>query len=165
MAKAAGASTIITSSSDEKLKYVKDTFGADYTINYKKTPNWAEVANEITKGEGVDYIIENGGSGTIKQSLECIKMGGIISVVGFLSVAKQDDMPDVALLALSKGCVVRGITVGSKQLAEQMVKFVSKKGLRPPVQKEFDFNHQGIIAAYDYLESGGHTGKICIRKV
>lgn len=165
LAKAAGAFTIITSSSDEKLKYVKDKFGADYTINYKETPNWAEVAKEITKGEGVDYIIENGGSGTIKQSLECIKKGGIISVVGFLSSAKQDDMPDVAFLTLLKGCIVRGITVGSKQLAEQMVKFVCEKGLHPPVEKVFEFNHEGILAAYDMLESGGHIGKICISKV
>ena len=144
---------------------MQDKFGADYTINYKKTPNWAEAAKEITKGEGVDHIIENGGSGTIKQSIDCIKMGGIISVVGFLSSAKQDDMPDVALLALSKGCIVRGITVGSKQLTEQMVRFVSKKELHPPVEKVFEFNHQGINAAYDYLESGGHTGKVCISKV
>ncbi|TIC69036.1 hypothetical protein E3Q02_01064 [Wallemia mellicola] len=165
LAKAAGASTIITSSSDDKLKYVKDKFGVDYTINYKSTPNWTEVAKEITKGEGVDHIIENGGSGTIKQSLDCLKMGGIISVIGFLSLAKQDDMPDVALLALSKGCIVRGITVGSKQLTEQLVNFVSKKDLHPPVEKVFEFSHQGIIAAYDYLESGNHTGKICISKV
>lgn len=165
MAKAAGASTIITSSSDDKLKYVKDNFGADYTINYKSTPNWAEAAKEITKGEGIDHIIENGGSGTIKQSLDCIKMGGIISVIGFLSLAKQDDMPDVALLALSKGCIVRGITVGSKQLTEQLVNFISKKELHPPVEKVFEFTHPGIIAAYDYLESGNHIGKICISKV
>jgi NADPH:quinone reductase-like Zn-dependent oxidoreductase len=37
LAKAAGAVTIITSSSDEKLEYVKDKYGAHFTINYKKT--------------------------------------------------------------------------------------------------------------------------------
>jgi hypothetical protein len=33
---------------------------------------------------------------------------GVISVIGFLSAAKQEEMPDVAGLALAKGAVVRG---------------------------------------------------------
>ncbi|KUF95716.1 Chitin synthase [Phytophthora nicotianae] len=38
LAKAAGATTIITSSSDEKLQFVKEKFGFEYTFNYRKTP-------------------------------------------------------------------------------------------------------------------------------
>ncbi|KAF2019569.1 putative zinc-type alcohol dehydrogenase-like protein [Aaosphaeria arxii CBS 175.79] len=162
LAKAAGATTIITSSSDEKLELVQKKYGADYTINYKKTPDWASEANKITGGHGVDYIFENGGSGTIKQSIDCIAMGGIISVIGFLSAAKQEDMPDVAGLALSKGAVVRGITVGSKQLLEELVRFVHRKKLSPPVEKEFQFGNDGVQAAFDYLASGNHIGKVCI---
>lgn len=162
LAKAAGATTIITSSSDEKLELVQKKYEADYTINYKNTPDWAAEVNKMTGGHGVDYIFENGGSGTIKQSLDCIAMGGIISVVGFLSVAKQEDMPDVAGLALAKGAVVRGITVGSKQLAEELVRFVLKRKLSPPVEKEFDFNNKDIQAAFDYLVGGSHIGKVCI---
>lgn len=44
LAKAAGARTIITSSSDEDLDYVQSRFGADQIINYKKTLDWATVA-------------------------------------------------------------------------------------------------------------------------
>lgn len=162
LAKAAGATTIITSSSDDKLRLVKEKYGLDYVINYKTTPGWAVEAKRITGGRGVDYILENGGSGTIKQSLECIAMGGIISVIGFLSQAKQEDMPDVAGLALSKGSVVRGITVGSKQLLEEMVRFVVQRNLSPPVEKTFGFSPKEVIAAYEYLKSGTHVGKVCI---
>ena len=38
---ASGATVIVTSSSDEKLK-VAAKLGAKYLINYKKTPNWHE---------------------------------------------------------------------------------------------------------------------------
>lgn len=162
LAKAAGARTIITSSSDDKLAYVQKKYGADYTINYKTQPNWAAEANKLTGGEGVDFILENGGSGTIKQSIDCIKMGGIIAVIGFLSTAKQEDMPDVAGLALSKGCIVRGITVGSKQLLEELVRFVVSKELQPPVEKTFGFSMEEVSAAYDYMQGGTHIGKICI---
>jgi len=162
LAKAVGAITVVTSSSDDKLKFVKEQYGADYTINYKTTPNWASEANKITGGRGVNHIFENGGSGTIKQSIECITMGGVISVIGFLSAAKQEDMPDVAGLALSKGCIVRGITVGSKQLLDDLVQLVVQKKLKPPVEKIFRFDADQVQAAYDYLASGGHIGKVCI---
>ncbi|KFZ01175.1 hypothetical protein V501_10171 [Pseudogymnoascus sp. VKM F-4519 (FW-2642)] len=162
LAKAAGARTIITSSSDDKLEFVQKKYGVDHIINYKSTPDWAAEAKKITGGEGVDYILENGGSGTIKQSIECIKMGGSIAVIGFLAAAKQEDMPDVAGLALSKGCIVRGITVGSKQLLEELVQFVVTKGLEPPVEKTFGFSPEEVMAAYEYMQGGSHVGKICI---
>lgn len=162
LAKAAGARTIITSSSDDKLAFVQKKYGADHIINYKSTPDWAAEANKITGGEGVDYIMENGGSGTIKQSIECIRMGGSIAIIGFLAAAKQEDMPDVAGLALSKGCIVRGITVGSKQLLEELVQFVVNKGLQPPVEKTFGFTPEDVVAAYEYMQGGSHVGKICI---
>jgi NADPH:quinone reductase-like Zn-dependent oxidoreductase len=44
LAKAAGATTIVTSSSDEKLKMVQANFRAHHLINYKNTPNWAAEA-------------------------------------------------------------------------------------------------------------------------
>lgn len=162
LAKAAGATTIITSSSDEKLKIVKEKYGADHTINYKTTPDWSSEALKITGQHGVDHILENGGAGTIKQSVSCIAMGGIISIIGFLATAKQEDMPDVAGLALSKGCIIRGINVGAKQFLEDLVRFVVKKELKPPVEKTFGFDPEQVQDAYNYLASGRHIGKVCI---
>lgn len=71
-------------------------------------------------------------------------------------------MPDVAGLALSKGAVVRGIMVGSKQLLEEAVRFISQHQLRLPVEKEFPFTQEGVESAYKYLVSGQHIGKVCI---
>ncbi|EMC96309.1 hypothetical protein BAUCODRAFT_69777 [Baudoinia panamericana UAMH 10762] len=161
LAKAAGAITIITSSSDEKLKMAKEQYGADHLINYKTNPNWAAEANKITEGRGVDIIFENGGSGTIEQSVECVARGGIIAVIGFLSPAKE--MPDVASLVLGKGCIVRGINVGAKQLTDDLVAFVCGKNLQMPVEKIFKFTKEDILEAYKYLESGSHVGKVAIQ--
>ncbi|MGG6495756.1 UNVERIFIED_CONTAM: zinc-binding dehydrogenase, partial [Bacteroidetes bacterium 56_B9] len=65
LAKAAGARTIITSSSDEKLEKAKTEYGADHGINYTTTPEWGAEAKKLTEDRGVDIIFENGGSGTI----------------------------------------------------------------------------------------------------
>ena len=161
LAKAAGAITIITSSSDDKLKMAKEKYGADHTINYKTSTDWDKEALKITDGRGVDFIIENGGSGTIAQSCNCIARGGIIAVVGFLKAAEE--MPDVAGLVLGQGCIVRGINVGAKQLTEELVAFVCSKNLQMPLEKTFGFTRDEVIEAYKYLESGSHVGKICIK--
>ncbi|KAI8630948.1 chaperonin 10-like protein [Xylariaceae sp. FL1651] len=58
LAKAAGATTIVTSSSDKKLESVKSRLGPDYTINYKTNPDWATEVQNIMNGNGVDHIIE-----------------------------------------------------------------------------------------------------------
>ncbi|PLB43833.1 NAD(P)-binding protein [Aspergillus steynii IBT 23096] len=148
LAKAAGAITIITSSSDDKLQYVKEKYGVDHVINYKKSPDWASEVQKITGGRG--------------QSLDAIAFGGTIAVVGFLSIAAQEDMPDVALLALGKGANVRGIMIGSKQMLEDAVCFIGSHDLAIPVEKTFKFGRASVINAFDYMTSGQHIGKICI---
>ena len=146
--------------SDEKLKMAREKYGAEHCINYKTTTDWVEAANHLTHGKGVDIVIENGGSGTIAQSIECVARGGIVAVVGFLAPAKE--MPDVASMVLGKGCIVRGINVGAKQLTEEMVQFVCGKNLHMPVEKTFSFTREEVLAAFKYLESGGHVGKIAV---
>lgn len=89
--------------------------------------------------------------------------GGSVAVIGFLAACPQDRMPDVAALALSKGAVVRGIMVGSKQHLEEVTRFVVARGLAVPVEKEFGSGREDIIAAFEYLTSGAHVGKVCIR--
>ncbi|KAJ5103379.1 Polyketide synthase enoylreductase, partial [Penicillium argentinense] len=159
LAKAAGARTIITSSSDDKLRYVKEKYHADHIINYKKTPDWASEVRKITDGRGVDFILENGGSGTIQQSLSAIAYGGNIAVIGFLSVAPQGEMPDVAGLALGKGANIRGIMIGSKEMLEDAVRFIGNHNLQIPVEKTFNFSRDEVVDAFDYMTGGQHIGK------
>jgi NADPH:quinone reductase-like Zn-dependent oxidoreductase len=100
LAKAEGAVTIITSSSDDKLTQVQKTYSAYYTINYKSNPNSSRDVLSITNGHGADFIFETGGAGTIGQSIEAVAYGGIIAVIGFLASCPQEKIPDVAALAL-----------------------------------------------------------------
>jgi NADPH:quinone reductase-like Zn-dependent oxidoreductase len=69
-AKAAGATVIATTSSDEKAKRL-EKMGADVVINYKTDSNWGETAKRLSPGKaGVDFVIEVGGPGTMAQSLK-----------------------------------------------------------------------------------------------
>ena len=71
-------------------------------------------------------------------------------------------MPDVAGLALGKGCVIRGINVGAKQLSDDMAKFACEKNLAIPIDQTFGFTKDEVVKAYKSLEEAGHAGKICI---
>jgi NADPH:quinone reductase-like Zn-dependent oxidoreductase len=75
------------------------------------------------KQEGVSHILEVGGPSTMAQSLNAIKIDGVISIIGFLGggADKQSSFLDV----LSHVCIVRGIYVGSRVQFEDMVSSTS----------------------------------------
>jgi NADPH:quinone reductase-like Zn-dependent oxidoreductase len=161
LAKAAGAVTIITSSSDEKLAYVKEIYGVDHTINYSTHPDWEKKVLEVTHGEGVDFVIENGGNGTIAKSIESIKNGGQIALIGFLS--QSETIPDVVMGLLAKGATARGINVAPKQLSEELIRFVHAKKLSMPVEKVFGFSEEEVHAAYNNVQRQSQIGKTVIK--
>lgn len=158
IAKKAGAVTVITSSSDKKLEEVKRKYGIDYGVNYKTNPEWGKEVKKLTGG--ADFIIENGGSSSFTQAFEAVATGGIINAVGVIQPAQQEQMPDIALLSLVKEASVRGYQVGSKELAQQLIRFTETKGLKIPIDKTFPF--EKAPEAIEYLARGAHIGKVCI---
>ncbi|OJT02684.1 Zinc-type alcohol dehydrogenase-like protein [Trametes pubescens] len=158
LAVASGATVIVTSSSDEKLKIAK-SLGATHTINYRTTPNWDEEALKITNGRGVDHILEVGGPGTIMKSANAIRYGGTISIIGF--IAGQADVSALPLKILGKAAVVHGILVGSRTQFEDMNRLITAVQLKPVVDKVFTFEE--LRKAYEYQESQQHVGKVVVK--
>jgi NADPH:quinone reductase-like Zn-dependent oxidoreductase len=156
-AKIYGAKVIITSSSDEKLARAK-ALGADETINYKITPNWEKKVYELTNRTGVDHVVEVGGAGTLAKSLQAVRIGGRISLIGVLSgrVSEIDPLP-----ILFKSLAVQGIYVGSRQMFEVMNQKISERKLKPIIDRVFTFSE--AKAAYSYLKSANHFGKVVIQ--
>lgn len=166
IASAAGAVTIVTSSSDEKLAKAKE-LGATHVINYRTTPDWAAETMKITEGRGVQHIIEVGGTLTLQASFDAIAFNGFIHCIGHitnpdpLGAGKNLHGPDAAFLALDRLCCLRGVVVGSREQLQDMLACFSAKQIRPVVDRVFDFDE--TRQAYDYLWSSAHTGKIVIR--
>ncbi|KAI0673129.1 NAD-P-binding protein [Trametes maxima] len=158
LAVASGATVIATSSSDRKLEIAKK-LGAAHTINYKTTPDWDQEVLKITNGRGVDYILEVGGPGTLMKSVNAIRYGGTISLIGF--VAGQADVNALPVMVLSKSVILRGILIGSRSQFEDMNRLISAVKLRPVVDKVFSF--EDTRKAYEYQESQQHVGKVVIK--
>jgi NADPH:quinone reductase-like Zn-dependent oxidoreductase len=150
-----GARVIATSSSDAKLGRLKD-MGAVELINYKTTPDWDKRVLEATDGLGVDHVVEIGGPGTLPKSLNAVKTGGIVSLIGILTGAGQiDPMP-----LLFKNARLQGIMVGSRAMFEEMNRAMTANEVHPEIDRIFPFTE--AREAYRYLESGAHFGKVCI---
>ncbi|PLB44219.1 zinc-binding oxidoreductase [Aspergillus steynii IBT 23096] len=160
LAKAAGAKVIATTSSDEKSKKLQE-LGADHVVNYRTTPNWGEVARQLTPDQaGVDYIMDIGGTDTLEQSLKCIKMDGIITLIGFLGASDQAQ-PGL-LEALSHICTVRGVYVGSRAMLKDMVQAFEVNNIRPVLDSNVFKLEQGK-EAFEYLAAQRHIGKVVVQ--
>ena len=156
-AKAAGAKTIITSSSDEKLEIAKG-LGADHIINYKEFPDWEKEVLKLTEGKGVDNVIEVGGPGTLEKSISSTKVSGRISLIGVLS--GQPEQNPSPMMIMLKRLTLQGIYVGSRDMFESMNKAIEANAIKPVIGKTFEF--EDAASAFDYLKSGSHLGKIVI---
>ena len=150
-----GAQAIVTSSSDKKLARAKQ-LGATHGVNYKANPDWEKAVAELTGG-GVDHVVEVGGPGTLARSLRAVRIGGKITLIGVLSGAAEIN----PMLIFSRQANVQGISVGSRQMFEDMNRAIAVSGLKPIIDKAFSFND--VPAAYRYLQSAQHFGKIVIR--
>ncbi len=156
-AKLHGAHVIVISSSDEKLQRAID-LGADEGINYLSTPEWGKEIKRLTGADGVDLIVEVGGQKTLPQSLRAVRAGGTISLIGVLS----GNHMDVSLgLIVTRKVRLQGISVGSRDGMEAMMRAISQHTVKPVIDRTFAFEE--LRESLDYLASGAHFGKICIR--
>jgi len=151
-----GVRAIVTSSSDAKLARARE-MGAWETINYRDTPDWQDAVRAMTAGRGVDQVIEVGGPGTLERSIQSVRVGGRISLIGILTgVAGQVNPTPI----MRNSITVDGIYVGSRDMFEDMNEAISANSLKPVIDTAFPFTE--ARAAYHRMRAGGHFGKIVV---
>ncbi len=153
--KAMDANVIITSSSNEKLERAKE-LGADHTINYNENPEWGSEAFSLSNG-GVNLVIEIGGESTFPQTLNALRIGGHISVIGALGGINVE----LNLMQMVfKNVHVHGITVGSREDHMELNNFMEKHEIHPVIGKTVGIDK--VINEIYGMSSGSHFGKIVI---
>ena len=151
-----GARVIATTGSDEKIARLR-RLGAHEVINYRTNPNWDARVREVTDGRGADLVIEVGGPGSLATSIAAIRYCGHISAIGNLAGKATID-PGTLFAKRASMC---GIQVGSRDMFEAMVRAMEISKLEPVIDRVFEFGE--ARAAYEYLASVKHFGKIVIR--
>ncbi len=151
-----GARVVATSSNDEKIERLKD-LGADNTINYRTREDWDTAVLESVGKPGVDHVIEVGGADTLARSLNSVRIGGHIALIGALSGSGTINPINVFM----KSVRLQGIFTGSRTMFEDMNRAISVNKLEPVIDRVFDFDD--VKAALNHMGSGSHFGKIVVR--
>jgi NADPH:quinone reductase-like Zn-dependent oxidoreductase len=155
IAKALGARTIVTSSSDAKLARAAE-LGADVTVNHAGGDVKAAV-EAATGGRGADVVVEHVGEATWRTSLDVAAREGRIAVCG----ATSGPNPPAALHRIWwKQLTVLGSTMGTKADFEGAYALVAEGRARPVVDEVVPLAE--IRAAHARLEAGEQLGKIVL---
>jgi NADPH:quinone reductase-like Zn-dependent oxidoreductase len=154
IAKAHGASVIVTSRSDDKLEQAK-ALGADHGINSRRE-DWVEAVYRITGDEGAHHILEIAGGANLGQSIRAVAVHGQISVIG---VFEGFEVAGPAGPLLLKSPVIQGISVGHRRSLEDFVRAIDSTGIKPVIDARYPL--EDLHQALDHLDRGAF-GKIVI---
>ncbi|KAJ7471090.1 alcohol dehydrogenase superfamily protein [Mycena latifolia] len=159
---ASGATVIATSSSDEKLKIAKD-LGAAHLINYRTTPDWDRKVLEITGGIGADRVVDVAGNATLQRSINSVKLGGSIDILGVVGGVTDVSPIDIILPTLFRSLKLRGLYVGSIPQLQSTMKLIAANPAktRPIIDRVFPFAE--AKAAFAYLASQTNVGRVVIQ--
>lgn len=173
MAKAAGATVIVTAGSDDKCQACL-ALGADHAINYKTTDFVAET-KRLTAGAGVDVILDMVAGDYVAREVEALAEDGrlvIIAVQGGL------DSGFNAGLVLRRRLTITGSTLRprpiefkgaiARALREHVWPAIESGRIKPVIHSVFAALQagaglpSGAAQAHALMESNQHVGKIVL---
>ncbi|WP_044965062.1 SDR family NAD(P)-dependent oxidoreductase [Sorangium cellulosum] len=164
LAQRAGATIIATASSDEKLRYLT-AMGVPHVIDYVRRDFEAEVM-AITKGKGVDAVINTLAGEAIQKGINCLSPRGRyveIAMTGLKSarsidLSRMSNNQSFHSLDLRK--LLLDVPEHAADLGEELFSLVERGELRIVVGKTFDFD--AIGDAYRYLADRRNIGKVVV---
>jgi NADPH2:quinone reductase len=161
LAKWGGANVITTVSSPEKDEHAR-LAGADHVINYQ-TENVVPVIMDLTKGAGVDRIIEVDFGGNLSVTKEIVKNNGTVAV--YASAGEREPILPVYSF-LYKNINIRNVLVynmpqSAKEEACADINEAIREGkLKQNIADRFPLDQ--LKAAHELVESGDYIGTVII---
>lgn len=165
LAKAAGASCLVTAGSDEKCQRCLD-LGADHAFNYLDG-DFAPKVLEATDGQGVDVILDHIGARYLDGNMRSLRVAGRLVIIGLMGGAKTEIQ--LAVL-LGKRLQLIGSTLRARPLEEKRqiaAGFVAQFGaglesgrIAPVIDREFPLAEAG--EAHRLMAASQHFGKIVL---
>jgi NADPH:quinone reductase len=165
LAKAAGATVIVTAGSDEKCRFCK-SLGADYAINYR-TSDWLQEAQSVTQQKGVDVILDMVAGSYARKNIELLKRDGRYVIIAFLGGSSADlDLRPVVVNRLT----ITGSTLRPQSSREKAAIATSLEAVVLPLLRDGSvkpvidsvFPLENASEAHELMESSRHMGKIVL---
>lgn len=157
-----GAATVIATVSSAEKAEIARAAGADYIVNYKAEDVAARL-KEITKGEGVDRVIEVDFAGNLETNLKALKRNGTIATYA----SDSDVTPQIPVYSLIyKNLTVHYVLVyvmdkaAHQQAVEDITTCLKAGVLRHVIAGRFALDE--IAAAHEMQESGSAIGNLVL---
>ena len=168
MAKAMGATVIVTAGSDDKCAACV-ALGADHAINYK-THDFAAEVKRLTDGKGVDVVLDMVAGDYVAREVECLAEDGRLVIIAVQGGVKSSFN---AGLVLRRRLSITGSTLRprpvsfkaaiARHLREQVWPLIETGRIKPVIHSTFDAaSADGAANAHRLMESGQHIGKIVL---
>lgn len=168
MAKAMGATVIVTAGSDDKCAACV-ALGADHAINYK-THDFAAEVKRLTDGKGVDVVLDMVAGDYVAREVECLAEDGRLVIIAVQGGVKSGFN---AGLVLRRRLSITGSTLRprpvsfkaaiARHLREQVWPLIEAGRIKPVIHSTFDAaSADGAANAHRLMESGQHIGKIVL---
>lgn len=156
---ATGATVVATTSGAEKGERLRE-LGASHIINYREIPEWGPAAKELTPSKGgFDIVVDVAGNATLAQSINAVRINGLVVIAGMVGKTSEQ-VPLMSVLPAN--CIVRGITLGTRQMMRDMVAFVEQHNVRPALDTRL-FRLEESKEALERLEQQKHFSKVIVR--
>jgi len=159
LAKHRGLTVISTTRKPEKEEYLKAN-GADLVII--DNGNIKEKVKNLFP-DGVDKVLELIGTQTLKDSLKCIKPGGIVCMTGILgnewTMKEFTPMGDISSLGRLTVYMGEAGNLQNESLQE-FIDAVESGDIKITIDRTFKLDE--IVAAHKYMESNQAKGKIVV---
>lgn len=156
-AKAIGCRVYALAGGASKAKKAEE-LGADTVIDYKSTHAWPIEILKLTKGRGVDAVVDNVGAKTFAKSLQAVRRGGRIVTVG--NTSGYEVAFDNRLL-FAKQVSLIGSTMGSSQDFIDAMAFIHNHKIEIPIDRVEPLKDG--IQMIKRLEDGEQFGKVVLR--
>ena len=157
LARAAGATVYVLAGSKDKAKKAME-LGAHHVIDYVDKAHWAVEILKLTKGRGVDIVVDNVGAKTMPFSVRAVARGGKIVTVGSTS---GFELTLDARLFFTKQISLIGSTMGNRQDFVESMQFMMAHDIKPVIDQVAPL--KDAIKMLQYLETGKQFGKIVIK--
>jgi putative PIG3 family NAD(P)H quinone oxidoreductase len=168
MAKAMGATVIVTAGSDDKCAACL-ALGAGHAINYK-THDFAAEAMRLTHGKGVDVVLDMVAGDYVAREVDCLAEDGRLVIIALQGGTKGNfDAGKVLRRRLHiTGSTLRPRPVAFKaaiarNLRERVWPLLVSGLIKPVIHATFDAaSADGAANAHRLMESNRHIGKIVL---
>lgn len=165
MAKALGATVIVTAGSDDKCAACLK-LGADHAINYRTHDFVAEV-KRITDGKGVNVVLDMVAGDYIAREVECVAEDGRIVIIAVQGGVQSQFN---AGLVLRRRITITGSTLRprsvefktaiAQSLRQHVWPLIEAGAIRPVIHSTFAA--ADAAKSHALMESNAHVGKIVL---